>query len=137
MELKTKNKKLTDRIQKARDCKIYSSNLGRIHREFLSKTTYNQNLKWLHDNSDRLLTKLKKIDNLNTQRNLLAAAIVGLDLTNGTKKRPAYVKQIGVLNKMKENIAAKGEMTEKQAAKFIKDRSIGLDRTKGNIDRGN
>ena len=124
MDLKTKNKKLTDRIQKARDCKrssarVYSSNLGRIHREFLPKTTYNQNLKWLHDNSDRLLTKLKKIDNLNTQRNLLAAAIVGLDLTNGTKKRGAYVKQIGVLNKMRGEIAAKGEMTEKQAAKFI------------------
>ena len=124
MDLKTKNKKLTDRIQKARDCKrssarVYSSNLGRIHREFLPKTTYNQNLKWLHDNSDRLLTKLKKIDNLNTQRNLLAAAIVGLDLTNGTKKRGAYVKQIGVLNKLKEKVAARGEMSEKQAAKFI------------------
>ena len=124
MDLKTKNKKLTDRIQKARDCKrssarVYASNLGRIHREFLSKTTYNQNLKWLHDNSDSLLTKLKKVENLNTQRNLLAASLVGLDLTNGTKKRVAFVKQIGVLNKRKEEVAAKGEMTEKQAAKYI------------------
>ena len=124
MDLKTKNKKLTDRIQKARDCKrssarVYASNIGRIHREFLSKTTYNQNLKWLHDNSDSLLTKLKKIDNINTQRNLLAASLVGLDLTNGTKKRAAFVKQIGVLNKKKDEVAAKGEMTEKQAAKYI------------------
>jgi len=124
MDLKTKNKKLTDRIQKTRNCKrssarVYASNIGRIHREFLSKTTYNQNLKWLHDNSDSLLTKLKKIENINTQRNLLAASLVGLDLTNGTKKRAAFVKQIGVLNKKKDEVAAKGEMTEKQAAKYI------------------
>jgi len=124
MDLKTKNKKLTDRIQNARDCKrssarVYASNLGRIHREFLPKTTYNQNLKWLHDNSDSLLTKLKKVDNLNTQRNLLAASLVALDLTNGTKKRAAFVKQIGVLNKKKEVAAASGEMTEKQASKYI------------------
>jgi hypothetical protein len=62
---------------------------------------------------------LKKIENINTQRNLLAASLVGLDLTNGTKKRAAFVKQIGVLNKKKEAIAIKGEMTEKQAAKYI------------------
>ena len=124
MDLKTKNKKLTDRIQNHRDCKrssarVYASNLGRIHREFLPKTTYNQNLKWLHDNSDSLLTKLKKVQNLNTQRNLLAASLVALDLTNGTKKRAAYVKQIGVLNKKKEAAASSGEMTEKQASKYI------------------
>ena len=124
MDLKTKNKKLTDRIKKTRDCKrssarVYASNLGRIHREFLPKTTYNQNLKWLHDNSDSLLTKLKKVENLNTQRNLLAASLVALDLTNGTKKRAAYVKQIGVLNKKKEAVARSGVMTEKQASKYI------------------
>jgi hypothetical protein len=73
----------------------------------------------LYDNSESLLTKLKKIENINTQRNLLAASLVGLDLTNGTKKRAAFVKQIGVLNKKKDAVAAKGEMTEKQAAKYI------------------
>ena len=122
--MEAKHQKLTDRIQKKRDCKrssarVYSSNISRIHREFLPNTTYNQNLKWLHDNSDKLLVKLKKIDNLNTQRNLLSAAIVALDLTNGEKKRSSYIKQISVLNKLKEEQAAKGEMTEKQAAKFI------------------
>ena len=124
MELKTKNKKLTDRIQKARDCKrssarVYASNLGRIHREFLSKTTYNQNLKWLHDNSESLLTKLKKVENLNTQRNLLAASLVGLDLLNATKKREPFVAQISVLNKKKEIEARSGKRTAQQEAKHI------------------
>ena len=75
------HRKLSDRIQKERDCKrssarVYSSNLHRIHREFLSDTKYSQDLKWLKENSKRLLVKLKKVDNLNTQRNLLAAALV-------------------------------------------------------------
>lgn len=121
--MQPKHQRLTDRIQKARDCKrssarVYSSNISRIHREFLPRTTYNQNLKWLHDNSTPLLAKLKKITNLNTQRNMLAASIVALDLTNG-KDKPKYVKQIAVLNKLKEEHAASGEMSEKQLAKYI------------------
>ena len=122
--MQAKHTRLTDRIQNKRDCKrssarVYSSNISRIHREFLPKTTYNQNLKWLTDNSAALLVKLKKIENLNTQRNLLAAAIVALDLINAKKKKEAYVKQISVLNKLKEEGAAKGEMSEKQTAKYI------------------
>ena len=122
--LKPKHQKLSDRIQKVRDCarssaRVYSSNLSRIHREFLPKTKYSQNLKWLLDNSAALLTKLKKVTNLNTQRNLLAAALVGFDLLNAPKKRDAYVKQISVINKLKEVEAKSGKMSEKQAAKFI------------------
>lgn len=122
--LKAKHQKLSDRIQKIRDCarssaRVYSSNLGRIHREFLPNTEYSQNLKWLHDNSSKLLTKLKKVENLNTQRNLLAAALVGFDLLKAPKLRAPYVKQIGVLNKLKEQEAKSGKLSEKQAAKFI------------------
>ena len=139
--MQAKHTQLTDRIQNKRDCKrssarVYSSNLSRIHREFLPKTTYNQNLKWLTDNADKLLVKLKKIENLNTQRNLLAASIVALDLINNTKKKAAYVKQIGVLNKLKEVQAAKGEMTEKQTAKYIDwKKIIGLRRLLGRTVR--
>lgn len=139
--MQAKHQRLTDRIQKKRDCKrssarVYSSNISRIHREFLPKTTYNQDLKWLHSNSVKLLVKLKKIENINTQRNLLAAAIVALDLTNGKEKREAYVKQIGVLNKLKEEQASKGEMTPKQAAKFIDWKKIvGLRRLLGRTVR--
>ena len=120
--MQPKHKKLTDRIQKKRDCKrssarVYASNLSRIHREFLGHTTYNQDLKWLAENNAKLLVKLKKVENINTQRNLLAAAIVGFDLTKG--KTEGYVKQIAALNKLKDEQAKKGELTDKQAGKFI------------------
>ena len=122
--LNPKHQKLSDKIQKVRDCarssaRVYSSNLTRIHREFLPKTTYTQNMKWLHDNSDKLLEKLKRVENLNTQRNLLAASLVGFDLIKATKKRVPYVKQIAVLNDKIRERSALGEMTDKQAAKFI------------------
>ena len=90
--ISAKHQKLSDRIQKERGCKrssarVYSSNLNRIHREFLSDTKYSQDLKWLKTNDRRLLAKLKKVENLNTQRNLLAAALVGFDLLKIQKAR--------------------------------------------------
>ena len=122
--IKAKHQKLTDRIQKIRGCKrssarVYSSNISRIQREFLPRTKYSQDLKWLYDNSANLLEKLKKIDNINPQRNMLAASLVGLDLLQATKKRVPFVAQIGVLNKKKDEQARSGVMTEKQAAKFV------------------
>ena len=122
--IKAKHQKLSDTIQNIRGCKrssarVYASNLSRIHRDYLSKTKYTQDLKWLYDNSTSLLKKLKKIENINTQRNLLAASLVGLDILKATKKRVPFVAQIGVLNKMKEEIAKSGVMTEKQAAKYV------------------
>ena len=122
--IKAKHQKLTDRIQKIRGCKrssarVYSSNISRIHREFLPNTKYAQDLKWLYNNSSKLLEKLKKIENINTQRNMLAASLVGLDLLQATKKRIGFVAQIGVLNKKKDEQARSGVMTEKQASKFV------------------
>ena len=127
--LKTKHNRLVDQIQKTRDCarssaRVYASNLHRIQRQFLPKTTWSQNMKWLHNNGDKLLQKLKGIENLNTQRNLLAASLVGFDLLKETKKREAFVKQIGVLNNKIRERSAKGEMSEKQAAKFVDWKSI-------------
>ena len=63
--ISAKHQKLSDRIQKERGCKrssarVYSSNLSRIHREFLSHTKYAQDLKWLDANHKPLLKKLKK-----------------------------------------------------------------------------
>lgn len=112
---------LSDRIQKARDCKrssarVYSSNLHRIHREFLSDTKYSQDLKWLKNNAKRLLPKLKKIENLNTQRNLLAAALVGFDILKMKSAREPYVEQIAVLNEKQKNLP---DRTPKQEAKFV------------------
>ena len=117
------HQKLSDRIQKERDCKrssarVYSSNLHRIHRDFLSDTKYSQDLKFLKENSTRLLKKLKKVDNVNTQRNLLAAALVGFDLLKETSAREAYVEQIAVLNERQKN-ADTSSRTPKQQAKFV------------------
>ncbi len=127
--LVAKHKALSDKIQKLRDCarsscRVYSSNLHRIHREFLPKTTWAHNMKWLHENADKLLAKLKKVENIHSQRNLLAAAIVGLELANNTKKKASYVKQIGVLNSKFRERATSGEMSEKQLAKFVNWKSI-------------
>ncbi len=127
--IKAKNTVLADRIQKNRDCarsscRVYASNLNRLHREFLSHTKYNHDLKWMYNNSDKLLTKLKKIDNINTQRNMLAASLVGFDLLGADKKRIPYVEQIGVLNKLAKKNAESGVRTPKQADKFIEWESI-------------
>ncbi len=76
--IRPKHTRLADRIQKKRECarsscRVYASNISRLQRDFLPKIKYNDNLKWLSDNSAELLVKLKRIENLNTQRNMLAA----------------------------------------------------------------
>ena len=120
--ISAKHQKLSDRIQKERDCKrssarVYSSNLHRIHREFLSDTKYSQDLKWLKDNAKRLLGKLKKVENINTQRNLLAAALVGFDLLKMQSARDPYVEQIATLNEKQKNLPK--DRTPKQQAKYV------------------
>ena len=127
--LEAKHRALSDKIQKVRDCarsscRVYASNLSRIHREFLPKTKWGHDMKWLYENSTSLLAKLKKIENIHTQRNLLAAALVGLDISNGEKKKESFIKQIGVLNEKFREKAKKGEMSEKQLAKFVNWKSI-------------
>ena len=120
--ISAKHQKLSDRIQKERDCKrssarVYSSNLHRIHREFLSDTKYSQDLAWLKTNDKRLLSKLKKVENINTQRNLLAAALVGFDLLKMQSARDPYVEQIATLNEKQKNLPK--DRTPKQQAKFV------------------
>ena len=120
--ISAKHQKLSDRIQKARNCKrssarVYSSNLHRIQREFLSDTKYSQDLAWLKTNHKRLLTKLKKVENINTQRNLLAASLVGFDLLKMQDARKPYVEQIATLNEKQKNQPA--DRTPKQEAKYV------------------
>ena len=127
--LKAKNTALVDKIQKERVCarssaRVYASNINRIHRDYLGSVKRSADLKWLYEHADKLLPRLKKIENINTQRNLLAAALVGLDMQNATKKKVPYVKQIAVLNQKKEEIARSGDLSEKQAAKFIQWKEI-------------
>ena len=89
---KQKHKAVTDSIQKMKDVKrssarVYASNIARIHREYLNKTEYKTDMKWLVNNSEKLVRKLKDIKNLNTQRNLLAASLVALQLGHSDKKK--------------------------------------------------
>lgn len=122
---KQKHKFVTDSIQKMKDVKrssarVYASNISRIHREYLSKTEYKTDMKWLVKNSEKLVKKLKDIKNLNTQRNLLAASLVALQLGHGeAKKREAFVAQIAVLNQKQHEQARTGVMSEKAQQKFL------------------
>jgi hypothetical protein len=55
---------------------------------------------------------------------MLSASLVGLDLVGATKLKAPFVKQVGVLNKKKEEIAKSGELTPKQQEKFVEWKSI-------------
>ena len=68
-------------------------------------------------NHKRLLTKLKKVENINTQRNLLAASLVGFDLLKMQDARKPYVEQIATLNEKQKNQPA--DRTPKQEAKYV------------------
>ena len=56
---------------------------------------------------------------MNTQRNMLAAALVGFDLIDAKKKRVPYVKAIGELNARHQQAQKRGDRTEKQDSKFV------------------
>ena len=122
---KQKHKAVTDKIQKMKEVKrssarVYASNISRIHREFLSKTDFKDDMKWLVTNSDKLIKKLKDITNLNTQRNLLAASLIALQLGHSEKKkRDPFVAQIAVLNRKQSEVARSGELSEKAQKKFL------------------
>ena len=122
---KPKHKTLTDAIVKLKNVKrssarVYSSNLARIHREFLPKTTYHQDMKWMAKNSDQLLTKLKALKNPNVQRNMLAASLIGLDIAAvSPEKRHKFIDQIKVLNNKQRELSVSGEMSEKAMKKFV------------------
>ena len=122
---KQKHKAVTDKIQKMKDVKrssarVYASNISRIHREYLSKTEFNNDMKWLVKNSDKLVKKLKDIKNLNTQRNLLAASLVALQLGHSdNKKREPFIAQIAVLNQKQSQQARSGTLSESAQKKFL------------------
>ena len=83
------NKALTDRIMEKRKCKrsscrVYSSNLRRINKEF-SKQKFTVDLKWLQKDSKLILDKIKRMSNVNQQRNFVSASLVGYDLLKDTK----------------------------------------------------
>ena len=118
-----KNKALTDKIMEKRKCKrsscrVYSSNLRRINREF-SKEKFTVDLKWLQKDSKTILEKIKRMSNINQQRNFVSASLVGFDLLKDTKNRETFNSYLKVLNKKKAELQRSGEMTSKEKQRFV------------------
>ncbi len=118
-----KNKGLTDKIMDKRKCKrsscrVYSSNLRRLNNEF-SKKPFTINLSWLHSDAKVILEKVKKLGNVNQQRNFVSAALIGFDLLNDNDNKAIWNDYLKQLNKKKAEMQRSGEMTSKQKDKYI------------------
>ena len=121
--LNVKNKALTDQIMEKRKCKrsscrVYSSNLRRINKEF-SKETFTVDLKWLQKDAKVILEKIKRLSNVNQQRNFVSAILVGFDLLKDTKNHEIFNSYLKVLNKKKAELQRSGEMTKKEKQRFV------------------
>ena len=64
---------------KRSSCRTYASVLMRIHREFSNKK-FNKDLKWLSEEAGSILVKIKKLSNVNIQRNLVGTGLVALGI---------------------------------------------------------
>ena len=118
-----KNKGLTDKISEKRKCKrsscrVYASNLRRINNEF-SQKPFTIDLSWLKTDSNSILKKIKKLANVNQQRNFVSAALVGFDLLNDSDRKQVWNDYLKTLNQKKAAMQKSGEMTSKQKAKYI------------------
>ena len=107
MSINVKNKTLVDRIQEKRKCKrascrVYASNLRRIHKEFSSKK-FNFDLKWLRTDADMILKKISKMQNVNTARNLMSSALVGFGLLKDEGNINKFNLVLKELNEKKTN----------------------------------
>ena len=118
-----KNKGLTDKISDKRKCKrsscrVYASNLRRINKEFSTKP-FTIDLAWLKTEANSILKKIKKLGNVNQQRNFISAGLVGLDLLHEDEKKNTWNVYLKTLNQKKAEMQRSGEMTSKQKAKYI------------------
>ena len=118
-----KNKGLTDKIMNKRKCKrsscrVYSSNLRRINKEF-SQKPFTITLDWLKKDAKTILDKIKRLGNINQQRNFMSAGLIGFDLLNDNDNRAIWNDYLKKLNKKKAEMQRSGEMTSKQKAKYI------------------
>ena len=118
-----KNTALTDRIMEKRNCKrsscrVYASNLRRINKEF-SKENFTVDLKWLQKDAKIILEKIKRLSNINQQRNFVSATLIGFDLLKDTKNHEIFNSYLKVLNKKKAELQRSGEMTQKEKQRFV------------------
>ena len=97
-----KNVALVDFLEKHKGCKrsscrTYASTLMRIHRDF-SKKKFNKDLKWLSQEAAVILTGIKKLSNVNIQRNLIGTGLVGLNILGDKKNSEVWNKYLKILN---------------------------------------
>jgi hypothetical protein len=117
------NSALTDRIMTKRKCKrsscrVYSSNLRRINKEF-SKEKFTVSLNWLQKDAAIILSKIKRLSSVNKQRNFVSAALIGFDLLKDKKNQEIYNAFLKILNRKKAELQRTGIMTEKEKQKFV------------------
>ena len=118
MSINVKNKTLVDWIQQKRDCRrascrVYASNLRRIHKEFSDKK-FNFDLKWLKADASSILKKISKLQNVNIARNLMSSALVGFSLLKDEANIQKYNTVLKELNEKKNQLQREGIMTVKQ-----------------------
>ena len=115
--ISAKNKTLVDRIQRKRgcarsSCRVYASNLRRIHRE-MSDEPWSNDLKWLQNES--IFNKIKKEESQNVKKNLANAASVGLSMI-GSKMKAKYTELLDELRKQKPDQS----LSSRQKDNFVK-----------------
>jgi hypothetical protein len=103
---------------KRSSCRTYASVIMRIHREFSSKK-FNINLKWLSDDANSILGKIKKLTNVNIQRNLIGTGLVALGILVDQKNQDIWNRYLKELNLKKNEMLKSGELTEKQKSAWI------------------
>ena len=118
-----KNVALVNLLEKKKKCKrsscrTYASVLMRIHREFSTKK-FNINLKWLSDDAESILGKIKKLSNVNIQRNLIGTGLVALGILADKKNQDIWIKYLKELNQQKAELMKSGELTAKQKSAWI------------------
>ena len=123
-----KNVALVNLLEKKKKCKrsscrTYASVLMRIHREFSTKK-FNINLKWLSDDAKSILGKIKKLSNVNIQRNLIGTGLVALGILADKKNQDIWIKYLKELNQQKAELMKSGELTAKQKSAWIDWKSI-------------
>ena len=131
MSINVKNKTLVDWIQQKRDCRrascrVYASNLRRIHKEFSDKK-FNFDLKWLKADASSILKKISKLQNVNIARNLMSSALVGFSLLKDEANIQKYNTVLKELNEKKNQLQREGIMTVKQQEVHVNwSRIVGL-----------
>ena len=103
---------------KRSSCRTYASVLMRIHREFSNKK-FNKDLKWLSEEAGSILVKIKKLSNVNIQRNLVGTGLVALGILADKKNAEIWNKYLKQLNLKKAELMKSGELTTKQKVSWI------------------